>query len=421
MSIRFCGDTCAYAEEVGLMGTDAAFFPDCGSAPLEDKSTEPTVAEFFAGIGLVRLGLERAGFRVVWANDIEPAKAKMYRGHFKDETDHYMVEDIAQVSCKDLPKGLSLAWASFPCIDVSLAGWRRGLNGQHTGTFWHFIRILSELHSNSEFTLPPVVALENVTGLATSHKGQDLTDTIKALNELGYSVDVLVLDARRFVAQSRPRLFLVGALNPPTDSKDDVDELRPPVLRRFFEDGDLLTHRAALPQPPPLKNSGLSEAIEALPDDDPQWWPADRTKAFLDSLSQIQKARLDVLQDSLEPVYRTAYRRTRNGVPTWEIRADEIAGCLRTARGGSSKQALVKASKQGVRVRWMTGREYANLMGANDYALDGLGRNQALYGFGDAVSVDAVAWLGEHYLMPLLRGELLQPAGDANPDLPLAI
>jgi DNA (cytosine-5)-methyltransferase 1 len=90
----------------------------------------------------------------------------------------------------------------------------------------------------------------------------------------------------------------------------------------------------------------------------------------------------------------------------WEIRPDDVAGCLRTARGGSSKQAVVQAGHGQVRVRWMTPREYARLMGAPEYRLDGLRRNQALFGFGDAVCVPVVTWLASHYLMPLLRGEL---------------
>ena len=60
----------------------------------------------------------------------------------------------------------------------------------------------------------------------------------------------------------------------------------------------------------------------------------------------------------------------------------------------------MKAGKGEVQVRWMTPREYAALMGAPDYNLENLRRNQALFGFGDAVCVDAVAWVAEHYLRP---------------------
>jgi DNA (cytosine-5)-methyltransferase 1 len=84
------------------------------------------------------------------------------------------------------------------------------------------------------------------------------------------------------------------------------------------------------------------------------------------------------------------------------VRADDIAGCLRTARGGSSKQALVRLGDGRVRARWMTPLEYARLMGAGGYDLSAARTNQALFGFGDAVAVPVVAWLAEHYLMPAL-------------------
>jgi DNA (cytosine-5)-methyltransferase 1 len=58
---------------------------------------------------------------------------------------------------------------------------------------------------------PEVIVLENVTGLASSHNREDLRAAVKEFNELGYAVDAITLDARRFVPQSRPRLFLIGA------------------------------------------------------------------------------------------------------------------------------------------------------------------------------------------------------------------
>ena len=54
----------------------------------------------------------------------------------------------------------------------------------------------------------------------------------------------------------------------------------------------------------------------------------------------------------------------------------------------------------------MTPKEYAALMGASRYNLDGLRTNQVLFGFGDAVAVPVVEWLGEHYFMPALQGTL---------------
>lgn len=367
-----------------------------------DPSGRPTVAEFFAGIGLARVGLEKVGFEVMWSNDFDRDKQSMYRAHFVDADDRLDDRDIGNVHGRDLPEGLSLAWASFPCIDLSLAGWRRGLDGSHSSTFWAFTNILDEMEDDR----PGVVVLENVVGLATSHGGADLTAAIHELNRLGYSVDLLTLDARRFVPQSRPRLFIVGAEQPPQDEDTSITALRPAWLQNPFNDPDLRTHRAKLPEPPSMLESGLSDVIEPMELGDERWWDDDRTKAFLTSLSRVQHKRLEALRQGDEPAYRTAYRRTRHGKPVWEIRPDDISGCLRTARGGSSKQAVVQAGDSKVRVRWMTPLEYARLMGAGGYHLDGLRRNQALFGFGDAVCVPVVAWIAGNYLMPLVRGDM---------------
>lgn len=81
-----------------------------------------------------------------------------------------------------------------------------------------------------------------------------------------------------------------------------------------------------------------------------------------------------------------------------------MSGCLRATRGGSSKQAVVLAGNDGLRVRWMTAREYARLQGADSFVLpDAISENQALFGFGDAVCVPVVEWIARNYLEPLLQ------------------
>jgi DNA (cytosine-5)-methyltransferase 1 len=405
--------------------TNAHHAPDTNQAEA-DTSDGPTldVAEFFAGIGLARMGLEQvegpAKFRVTWANDIEADKQAMYEQHFGVSGEHhrYVLGDIAKVQASDLPRGLAVAWASFPCTDLSLAGGRQGLKGKHSGTFWNLVSILKEMDSER----PPLVALENVNGFATSHKGEDLREAVRTLNELDYSVDVMTIDARRFVPQSRPRLFLVAVerktveairgggaaitLEPSEKSNGGPSPsiLRPQKLIEVLrEDPSLVTHQMLLPDPPDLLESGFTELAERLADNDPQWWDTERTAKFLKEVSDIQKQRLAKIQEGAEkPIFRTAYRRTRNGRPAWEIRADDIAGCLRTTGGGSSKQAVVRIQRGAEpRVRWMTPLEYAKLMGADDYRLSDARRNQALFGFGDAVCVQVVEWLGHKYLHPV--------------------
>ncbi|WP_375477589.1 DNA cytosine methyltransferase [uncultured Jatrophihabitans sp.] len=366
--------------------------------------------EFFAGIGLVRAALEPLGARVVWANDIVSAKRDAYAANH--DAAHFRLGDVRDVRAIELPADIELATSSFPCVDLSLAGNRRGLEGLQSGMFWEFARVLAEMGAGR----PRVVLLENVHGFATSHGGADLTRALRELAALDYSCDVFSVDARHFVPQSRPRMFIVGirgALpagarrgSPPLSSS------RPAWVRRVHErHANLGMHHLPLPELPegPVD---LSPIVQRLGADDERWWDRARVGAFVGSLSEAQLERLASLRDAEAVSYRTAYRRTRNGVAVWELRRDGIAGCLRTTGGGSSKQALAVLGNGDVRVRWMTPSEYARLMGAGDYRLRGATANQALFGFGDAVVVDVIRWIGQHYLLPTLRPD---PAGGRTP------
>ena len=371
-----------------------------GQLSIDDAGPIRT-AEFFAGIGLVRTALEPLGVDVVWANDIEKAKYDVYAANH--DAGDFHLGDIRDVTVQQLPPGLELATSSFPCVDLSLAGNRRGLLGEQSGMFWEFARILEELGESR----PRVVLLENVVGFASSHGGKDLADALSELASLGYSSDVFTVDARHFVPQSRPRMFIVGIRGPlPSAAVCGVpprSDLRPEwVSRIYLKHQDLGMHY--LPMVPlPTSPIELSAVLEQLAVDDSRWWSSDRVQAFQASLSPRQAARVEALRGAPDLTWRAAYRRTRSGVAVWEVRNDGIGGCLRTTGGGSSRQALVELGAGGLRVRWMTPLEYARLMGAGSYRVCATTPNQALFGFGDAVVVDVIRWIGEQYLVPVLR------------------
>jgi DNA (cytosine-5)-methyltransferase 1 len=272
--------------------------------------------------------------------------------------------------------------------------------------FWEFARVIEELGARQ----PPALLIENVPSLASSHGGQDLRAVVERLNQLGYWCDLLVVDARHFVPQSRARLFIVGSRSPLASPGDwSPSPLRPAWVQRFVAAcPELRLTALTLTLPPPSMRT-LADIVERLPADDARWWPAPRVVRFRAELSPLQAARLARMADAACLTWASAYRRTRGGRPAWEIRADALSGCLRTARGGSSKQALVEAGHGAARVRWMTAREYARLQGADDYDVSGVPENRALFGFGDAVCVPVVAWLARNYLAPLLAGTLTAP------------
>lgn len=360
----------------------------------------PRVAEFFAGIGLVRAALENCGFDIVWANDIEPLKLAIYEANFSEGDFH--LGDIRDVCGDDVP-GIELATASFPCTDLSLAGNRAGLAGDESSMFWEFARILDEMNKRR----PRAVLLENVPSFGTLRNGRDLYAAIARLNELGYCCDVLVVDARFFVPQSRPRLFIVGSQSRIEDVADfSPTTVRPSWIADFVEAHSDLDMQAARLAAPVNTETELSSVVQRLRPANARWWSSDRAEAFVASLSSLQRDRLDAMVKSPRKRWATAYRRTRGGEAVWEIRADAISGCLRTARGGSSKQAVVEAGRGSFRVRWMTPREYARLQGAPNYHFLSVSDSQALFGFGDAVCVPAVEWVATRYLTPLLAGEM---------------
>lgn len=355
-----------------------------------------SVAEFFAGMGLVRAGLEAAGFETAFANDIDTVKRSLYEFNFG--LDEFRLCDIREIVGEDVPS-VDLATASFPCTDLSLAGTRAGLSGARSGVFWEFARVLDEMGQRR----PRAVMVENVLGFATSADGRDLALAIDELNRMGYSCDIFVGDAKWFVPQSRPRLFIVGLLDPPASSEHwNTSVFRPKWVWKFRRNFPSLRIHVFPLSLPLVEVPTLGSFVEHLPPDDDRWWDVERTARFVESLSPIQTRRLNTMTEHDQPGWRTAYRRTRHGRPVWEIRADEIAGCLRTARGGSSKQALVEAGRQEYRIRWMTPREYAHLQGAHGYLLDSVTSNQALFSLGDAVCVPVISWIAQHYLLPTL-------------------
>ncbi|MFG3697596.1 DNA cytosine methyltransferase [Micromonospora sp. NPDC047620] len=370
------------------------------------EGTAIRAAEFFAGIGLVRTALEPLGVQVVWANDIKQAKFNTYRENYPDADTHFKVVDIRKVEATDLPPGIDLATSSFPCIDLSLAGNRLGLAGAQSGMFFEFARILEGMSRR-----PSVVLLENVRGFATSHGGKDIERAFEKLSQLGYSLDVLAIDAMHFVPQSRPRMFIVGISKDKLPKNSHVgvpapSDVRPTWVTALHERHSSTYDMHYLDLPPlPEGPKDLSGVIDH---DVPAsaWWDAKRVEAFVGSLSHGQRVRFEALRDGNTISYRSAYRRTRQGVSMWELRRDAIAGCLRTTGGGSSKQALVEVGmRREPRVRWMTPKEYARLMGAGNYKLVAGTPNQQLFGFGDAVVVDVVRWIGQHYLIPVLTPE----------------
>jgi len=143
--------------------------------------------------------------------------------------------------------------------------------------------------------------------------------------------------------------------------------------------------------------------LEDIVDMNAEWWEQDRTDYLF---NQMHERHRELVRESMKqnhysyfPAFRRMRMREGKIRSTVELRSDGLAGCLRTPKGGSARQIILRAGKNSFNARLINGAEAARLMGADDYKIDpSLSLNQVLFGFGDAVCVPAVEWIGKHYL-----------------------
>jgi DNA (cytosine-5)-methyltransferase 1 len=368
--------------------------------------------EFFCGGGMARLGLGEA-WSCAFANDFDPAKAATYRANFADARAHLHEGDVWGLSAADLPGRADLAWASSPCQDFSLAGARAGLAGGRSSAFFGFWRLIEALAA--EGRAPAVVVIENVSGLLTSHGGDDFTALGEALAAQGYAFGALEIDAAAFLPQSRPRVFVIAVRNPPPAALTGLSPFRTKAVQAAAE--RLPAHLAKawidwrLPAPP-SRNASLASLLDD--DADCAWHAPERTAAWLSLMAPLHRARLQQASAAGERMVGAVFRRMRiedgRRVQRAEVRFDGLAGCLRTPRGGSSRQVIVAVDGERIRTRLLNAREAARLMGLPETYRLPKATTSALHVAGDGVAVPVVRWLAEHLLEPLLLGAGLAAA-----------
>lgn len=369
----------------------------------------PSFYEFFAGGGMARAGLGTS-WRCLLANDLDAKKAASYAQNWGAAVLH--VADVASLAPSDLPRQADLAWASFPCQDLSLAGVGAGLSGARSGTFWPFWRLLQGLQK--EGRLPRLIVLENVCGALTSHGGQDFVAIGRALSESGYRFGALVIDAMHFLPQSRPRLFFIAQRR---------EQMLPAAL--IQEAPDVTWHPSALraayhklpvsvaqdwvwwhlPKPP-TRSSCLADLIEEAPHS-VAWHSAVETKRLLTMMTPVNLAKVNAAKMQGGHIVGTIYKRTRVDaagvrVQRAEVRFDGLAGCLRTPIGGSSRQTLIVVEGRKVRTRLLSAREAARLMGLPESYRLPESYNDAYHLVGDGLAVPVVRHLAGQLLERLL-------------------
>jgi DNA (cytosine-5)-methyltransferase 1 len=347
--------------------------------------------EFFAGSGLVAQGLS-GYFQPAWANDICAKKAAVYTANHGAE--HFYLGSVSDVNGADLPEA-PLAWASFPCQDLSLAGLTGGIHASRSGLVWEWLRIIDEMPSR-----PPVLVAENVAGLVSVAGGEHYRTLHQALAERGYVAGAMLIDAARWVPQSRQRVFVVAVSAefaiPPELVSQSPNWLHPEAICKAASGLDDWVWWSM--QEPPLRKQNLSDVIEW---DAP--FAAPETEARnLELISSRHRKILEQLPDA-KPFAAPGYKRTRSGKQVLELRFDNTSGCLRTPEGGSSRQVIVIKQNGQLHSRLLTVREAARLMGVPEaYKIPG-SYNDGYKAMGDAVAVPVAAWLAKNLLLPLVK------------------
>ncbi|GAA0646500.1 DNA cytosine methyltransferase [Brevundimonas lenta] len=370
----------------------------------------PEAYEFFAGGGMVRAGLGE-NWRCRFANDIDRKKAAAYRENWGDE--ELFVGDIAALTPGDLPGEADLMWGSFPCQDLSLAGAGAGLGGTRSGTFhafWDLARGLAEVRR-----APRIVAIENVCGALTSRGGRDFEILCRTWADAGYAFGALVINADRFVPQSRPRLFVIGVrgdvpIDPDLIAPGPEEPFHPIALRRAAErlPEDLRAKMVWWRVPTPVAAVTELAALTERDSTGIRWHSAAQTARVLGLMSPVNRAKVEAARRAGGRQVGALFRRTRQDgegrkVQRAEVRFD-MAGCLRTPGGGSSRQALLVIENGAVRSRLMTARETARLMGLPDSYRLPASYSAACHLTGDGVAVPVVRHLARWLFEPLLAG-----------------
>ena len=171
-----------------------------------------TFIDLFAGIGGMRIALEKSGGKCVFSSEWNKFSQQTYEANFGDVPDG----DITKIKAEDIPNHDILV-GGFPCQPFSIAGVsskkalgrKHGFEDETQGTlFFDIVRIIREKK-------PRAFLLENVKNLKGHDKGNTFRVIMKKLREeLGYDVHYKIVDASSVVPQHRERIFIVGFRKP---------------------------------------------------------------------------------------------------------------------------------------------------------------------------------------------------------------
>ena len=165
------------------------------------KAKKNTVGGLFAGIGGIELGFKKAGFNILWANEIDKNACKTYRLNHN----HKLFEkDLKELKTDEVEK-IDILTGGFPCQAFSVAGYRKGFEDDRGNIFFEILRFVDDLE-------PKVLFLENVKNLKGHDKGNTFKRIVSELESRGYYLKYEVLNSSEYgnIPQNRERIYIVG-------------------------------------------------------------------------------------------------------------------------------------------------------------------------------------------------------------------
>jgi DNA-methyltransferase (dcm) len=170
------------------------------------KSKDLKCASFFAGVGGIDYAFEKAGFKTIYANEIDEYAIKTYKENFSISVDH---RDICNVKESEIPK-FDIMLAGFPCQSFSIAGYRQGFSDElgRGELFFELERIFKKRK-------PKIIFLENVKNLVGHDNGNTFRVILEKLDNAGYYVKYQVLNGMTHgnIPQNRERIYIVAFRN----------------------------------------------------------------------------------------------------------------------------------------------------------------------------------------------------------------
>lgn len=339
-----------------------------------------TFIDLFAGIGGIRLGFQQHGGKCVFTSEWNTWSQKTYSANFGD--DHYINGDITEINEYDIPDH-DVLLAGFPCQPFSIAGVSKknalgrphGFECTTQGTlFFDVARIIAAKR-------PKAFLLENVKNLVSHDKGNTFRVIMETLrDELGYTVQARVIDAKHFVPQHRERIMIVGFRENTGFSFDDL--LIPAQGPRLAS----VLH--------PEDGSETSDGIytDASGKVLPKYTLSDKLWNYLQAYAQKHKA-------------------AGNGFGFGLVNRDMTSRTLSARYYKDGSEILVDQGK-GRNPRRLTPRECARLMGFPEAWKIPVSDTQAYKQFGNAVAVPVIAEVAramKPHIQALIEKEVGEP------------